>query len=107
VDSIDDMNCDPPPSKEDAEWISALTDAQRTRIDVTLLRNASTQWQKMARIVAMTMSDVASDMDDVPYIYCADRLRHFVALGQLEFQGDLRIMRFCELRIAQASERGT
>jgi hypothetical protein len=68
-------------------------------IDKALFANASTQWRKMARVIASAMEDNFDLIKGVPDIFYAHRLRKFVENGQLESQGDLNHMRFCEVRL--------
>jgi len=101
--SLDDL---PPDAEEEARY-AALTQQQRLLIDQLLLARSSNTWQKMARIVATAMLDVPSDLADLSYGYFAQRLRHFVATGQLEARGNLSVMRHCELRLRSPSGRET
>jgi hypothetical protein len=58
----------------------------------------------MARIIATTMLEVPADLSDLSDVYFAERLRHLVAAGNLEAQGYLLAMRYCELRLSSARE---
>jgi hypothetical protein len=96
--TIDDL----PPSPEETARHAALTNDQRREIDALLLKNSSGTWQKMARIIASTMLEVAPELRDVSDNYFAGRLRHLVAVGQLEARGYLAAMRYSELRLNNA-----
>jgi hypothetical protein len=90
---------DPPPDAEEQARYAALTKQQRLLIDQVLLGRSSDTWQKMARIVATTMLDMPPELADISHGYFAERLRHFVATGQLEARGALSVMRYCEIRL--------
>jgi hypothetical protein len=98
---------DPPPDATELARYAALTQPQRVLIDALLLGHSSGTWQKMARIVADTMSKVPPDLADVSYGYFTQRLRHMVAAGLLEARGNVSIMRYCELRLRSPSGRET
>jgi hypothetical protein len=89
---------DPPPTPEEQQRIDRLTPQAVARIDQVLADRTSDRWQKMARIVALTMTEVDAEYPDIPYSHFADRLRVMVHAGALEYRGRLDTMRFCELR---------
>ena len=98
---------DPPPDASEQARYSALTQQQRDLIDALLLGHSSETWQKMARIVATAMLEVPGDLVGISDACFAQRLRHFVATGQLEARGNLSVMRYCELRLGSPSARET
>ena len=92
---------DPGPTATEAKRIRALTPAQLAEIDATLLSHAHRQWRKAARVIGSTMLQLRESMPRIPDVYYAIRLAELVQLGQLEAQGDLRRMRFSEVRLPQ------
>jgi len=98
---------DPPPSAEERARYAALTQPQRLLIDRLLLRHCSESWKKMARIVAGAMLAIPSDLAGITDACFAERLRHFVAEGQLEARGNVSAMQYCELRLPRSSGRET
>jgi hypothetical protein len=91
----------PDPLLTDAErvLVASLTAKAVLAIDQALLRNASAQWRKVARIVGTTMSSPSSSLHGIPDAYYAERVRELVRRGLLESQGDLTRMRYSEVRL--------
>ena len=69
------------------------------RIDAAFLFYAKSRFQKVARIVSMAMRSVPDAPETVTDIFYAQRIAHLVQTGQMESQGDLRRMRFSEVRL--------
>ena len=90
---------DPPLDVAQSLRVSKLTQAQLQEMDRVLLAQASTNWRKVARIVGMAIGELQRNIPDVPDIYYAQRVQNLVALGKLESQGNLRFMRFSEVRL--------
>ena len=90
---------DPPLTAEQQALVAKLTETELKAIDLALLANAHTQWRKVARIVGTTMSALAQRPKDVLDVFYAQRIQRLVAAGALEAQGNLKRMRFSEVRI--------
>lgn len=90
---------DGPMSPEEQARIDQLTDEEIQAIDEALLENASIQFRKIARVVGSLMMSSTLHKKGIPDIFYADRIRHLVATGQLEFQGDLVSMGSAEVRL--------
>lgn len=88
-------------SPAELQMVGNLTLETLAAIDETLLRQASTEWRKMARVVGMAMLSMANRIPGIPDRFYADRVVMLIQSGQLEFQGNLRRMRFCEVRLLQ------
>lgn len=69
-------------------------------IDSLLLANSSLIWQKVAKVVGVSMLQVnkqkRENKDD---IYFAKRVESLINEGLLEYKGDLSNMRNCEIRL--------
>jgi hypothetical protein len=90
---------DPPLTDAERALAGSLTAEAVLAIDEALLRNASAQWRKVARIVGTTMSTLSDRVHGIPDVYFAARVRDLVGRGLLESQGDLTRMRYSEVRL--------
>ena len=91
---------DPDLTPEQKEKVALLSNADLEAIDESLLQNCSSLWRKVARVVGITMSEPANQEKELPDIFFASRIRVLVKNGKLESQGDLRAMRFSEIKIS-------
>jgi hypothetical protein len=89
------------PTAAEAKRIRALTSAQVSAIDAVLISFAHHEWRKVARVVGSTMLQLRESMPGLPDVYYALRIAELVRSGKLEAQGDLRRMRFSEVRLPQ------
>lgn len=89
----------PPLSKEERAVVNALTPADLAVIDGTVLANALPRWLKVARVVLWTEKALSERYPGLSYVYYARRLIELVDEGRLESQGNLKYMRFSEVRI--------
>jgi Protein of unknown function len=80
-------------------FIDQLAPALVAEIDRLLLANCHSQWLKVARVVGSAMQEMRGKIDGVPDVYFAQRIAHLVQAGKLVSQGDLKRMRFSEVRI--------
>ena len=90
---------DPPLSPEQEERVAQLSQADLNEIDMALLSNSDARWRKIARIVGTTMGQMPDEFRGIPDVFYAQRLRRLVSEGQLEAQGRLEYMQFCEVRL--------
>ena len=95
-----EITIDPPLTAEQSELVSKLSEAELSNIDGTLLSNISTQWRKVARVVGTTMSEQENRITGIPDVFYAQRVSHLAQKGLIESQGNLKAMRYCEVRIA-------
>ncbi|MGN8084346.1 DUF3658 domain-containing protein, partial [Variovorax sp. 22077] len=82
--------------------VAKLSQAELALIDTALLSQVSDDWRKVARVVGMAMLSTRDLPSGVPDAFFAKRVRLLVESGQLESQGDLRRMRFSEIRRTSA-----
>jgi len=75
-----------------------LTLAELERIDKCLLSHASNRFQKVARIVGLSMKDLNHQFH-LPAVFFSGRIKHLVESGALEAAGNLDRMRCSEVRI--------
>jgi len=90
---------DPPLTVEELRKIEQLSASEITQIDQTLLTNAAPQWRKVARVVGTSMIELKSRVAGIPDLYYSQRVAKLVSDGKLESQGNLRRMRFSEVRL--------
>ena len=93
-----DLLPDPDLTPDQMELVAKLTKAMINDIDDALLSNTSNMWRKVARVVGTTMSDFEPRIKGIPDVYYAGRIRALVEKGLLESQGDLKRMRYSEIR---------
>jgi hypothetical protein len=78
--------------------VAALTPVDIEGIDRTILFFCDYRWRKVAYVVALAMD--ALGYAGVPDVYYSQRVRALVANGLIEAHGNVRRMRFCEVRLA-------
>jgi hypothetical protein len=93
---------DPPLASAEAKLVAQLSSEQVAAIDRTLLAQATHQWRKVAFVVGSAMSKLPDRIHGIPDIYYAQRVRELVARGALVSQGNLRYMRFSEVRLPKS-----
>lgn len=84
---------------EELQLAEQLTEEDIREIDRALLANVSHEWCKVARVVGTTMSEQPDRVTGLPDLYYSQRVAHLVELGVLEAEGDIKRMRFCEVRL--------
>ena len=92
---------DPDLTPEQKLKVSLLSEIQIEEIDEKLVSFATNRWQKVAKIVGMTVQNLQSRVIGIPDVYYAQRVSKLVKNGVLESQGNLQYMRFSEIRLKQ------
>ena len=92
---------DPPMTEEQLELTGKLSDADLAKIDNQLVANSALQYRKSARVIGSTMMDLQSEFQHIPDVFYSTRVIHLVEQNKLEAQGDLRRMRYSEVRLAK------
>lgn len=73
-------------------------------IDLLLLANSSLIWQKVAKVVGISMLQVnKQERENKDDSYFAKRVESLVNIGLLECEGDLSNIRNCEIRLEQTA----
>lgn len=93
-----DMEPDGKLTPEQEQLVGQLTVDQVREIDMALLSNTNDRWRKVAMVVATTMLELPSRINDIPDIYYSQRIRKLVDEKQLVAIGDLSYMRYSEVR---------
>jgi len=83
---------------QEEQLIAGLPAELITRIDDALLAKATHRFQKVARIIVEVMQSFSDRPSGIPDVYYAQRIAKLVEAGLLESQGNLRRMRFSEVR---------
>lgn len=96
--NIDDDDLSVPLDDQDTAAIAALSPAEVAAIDQAILSSLTNQWQKTALIVGSAMYAYPGRFDDIPDVFYGQRLLQLASNGLLSSQGNLRRMRFSEVR---------
>lgn len=81
----------------DARLVSAPVE----HYDAALLRNVASQWRKFGYVVGLTLTDLVDTTNayQTSDLFLASRIRHLARAGAVAWQGDLDVMRHCEIRL--------
>src|SRR5262245_39322305 len=99
--SLGDVPFDTGPAAAETKRIRALSSEQLAAIDAALLSHAHRHWRKSALVVGSTMLQLRESFPRLPDVFYAGRLAELVSRGLLEAEGDLRRLRFSEVRLPQ------
>jgi hypothetical protein len=72
----------------------------RTNIDQIILSLATSQWQKLAMLVAKAMSECENESIEITHEMLAEHIESLVRQGKLESQGNLNLWRYSEVRLS-------
>ena len=95
---FDELNRDPLLSAEQERLVGALSQSQIDAVDRAILSSCVRQWRKVARVVSTAMAQVDPVLSGVPDLFYGERVSALVGRGALDAQGDLRRMRYSEVR---------
>jgi hypothetical protein len=104
IEGYIEVELDGPMTAAQSERISQLTAQEISAIDAALLSAARTRFRKVAMVVGTAMIELEVSIPRVPDLFYSERVRCLVEAGALESAGDLRRMRFSEVRLP-ADER--
>jgi hypothetical protein len=96
IDDDDDLSV--PLDNEDMEAIAALSVSEVAAIDQAILSTLTDRWQKTAMIIGRAMYAYPDRFDDIPDVFYGQRVLQLASDGLLSSQGNLRRMRFSEVR---------
>jgi hypothetical protein len=86
-------------TEQEEQLVARLPAELVRRIDDALLATAKHRFQKVARIIVEVMQSFSDRPSGIPDVYYAQRIAKLVEAGLLESQGNLRRMRFSEVRL--------
>jgi len=92
---------DPDLTQEQEKLVSKLTNDDLIRIDLMLLSDASVHRRKVARLIGTAMMRLKDDYIGIPDVFYARRIMKMVDDGYLEAYGNLRRMRFSEVKLTE------
>ncbi len=95
----------PPLSDVEQSIVAKLTEAELQVIDATILANSSNRWLKVARVIYSAEAALKDRHLGLTYIFYAERLIRLTEEGHLESQGNLKHMRFSEVRIPAVNRK--
>jgi hypothetical protein len=90
---------DPELTQDQMELISKLSDSDIEEIDSVLLAHVGKNPRKVAMVVAMAMSKMPNKIEGIPDVFYAQRVATLVSKGLLLSQGNLRRMRYSEVKV--------
>ncbi len=90
-------------TNEDKERLDALNCEELGLIDKWILMHATYEWQKTAMVVvdAIGESDKAKRLEDISDLIFGVRVEYLVNQGSLVAQGNVRRMRFSEIKLSE------
>ena len=90
---------DPELTSEQKALVSQLSESQINAIDSALLSVACNQWRKVARVIGTAMNNLPNKVNGIPDIFYAQRVATLVLEGKLVAQGNLKRMRYSEVKL--------
>ena len=84
---------------EQTKSVSMLSEEKLKNIDNALLLYANNRFQKVAKIVATFITESDLHTSGIPDIFYAERIERLSSKGLLESQGNLKFMRYSEVRV--------
>ncbi|WP_444897044.1 DUF3658 domain-containing protein [Microbulbifer sp. SSSA005] len=97
--SMEEIPFDPDLTPEQEELVGKLSDKEIEEIDHALISSAGKHYRKVAMVVAMAMSDLEQKIEGIPDVFYSQRVSTLVAQGKLMSQGNLKRMRFSEVKL--------
>jgi len=101
-DEIPEAN---PPMREYERAVAArLTAPELHDIDAAIIASCRPRWNKLAIVVSRTTDAIGRRFPDLSDRFYCERIAELVDQGNLEAQGDLRYMRFSEVRLPSRAD---
>lgn len=94
-------------AQEDEDVVAALSPSDMEVIDGALLAECAGSWRKSARIVMGAMKALEQSMPDIPVALYAQHIASLVRSGRLLSQGNLRHLRFSEIKLSESARSAT
>ena len=86
-------------NKEEQNQIDSLSSDVIAEIESILIKNSSSNWRKIARVVAETMMELESKYTDFSDLFYGQMVVNLIKKGKLVSQGDIYQMRFSEVKL--------
>ncbi len=87
---------------EQKDKIAQLSDQDLSEINTLILSNSSKHWRKQAMVIAKTMSELEIRFPEISDNFYAEYISKLVKEGYLESQGNLKYIRFSEIRLPES-----
>ena len=97
-----DLEFDPPLTPQQREVANKLSAEAIEEIDAMLLSQASNRYRKVARIVGCSLLELKDKYPGLPDVFYSERVQALVKSGRLEAQGNLRYMRYSEIKLCSS-----
>lgn len=95
----DDLEYDPPLTPQQREVADGLSLEEIEEIDAMLLSQSSEKWRKVARVVGWTLMELNEKYPGLPDVFYSERVQFLVENQSLESKGNLKRMRYSEVRL--------
>ena len=86
-------------TRKEASAFAKLSREDKAAIDDGILSCALPRWQKVAMMVGLAEKKLGAQYPQFSYRLYAERIRLLAKQGRLASQGDLRYMRFSEVKL--------
>jgi hypothetical protein len=106
---MDDQDFDPrdaepyEPTDEEIAQMQASSEEERTAVELMILRECSSQWQKVAKIVGDLLKEFEQNYPHLPFAYLQATMEELASLEKVEIVGDVWRMRYSEIRLVPPS----
>ena len=90
------------PTEQEVAQMVASSPAERTAAQGMVLRECSTRWQKVAKIVGGLSDEFGRRYPHLPFAYLQATMQRLEDDGKVEIAGDVWAMRHSEIRLAPA-----
>ena len=98
---------EPSLTHEEAEIVSQLNQEVLNKIDNELLSYVNESFQKVSKIVASFMASPNVHSSEIPLLLYVQRIEEMSKKGLLESQGNLKFMRYSEVRVPKNNPRSS
>ena len=92
---------DPDLTEEQKTLVNKLNPQELEEIDNTLISEAQPRFQKVAKVVGFAMIKQKNRIEGIPDVFYSQRVQKLVKEGRLEAEGNLKYMRFSEVRLPE------
>jgi hypothetical protein len=91
-------------SRKEAAAFAKLSPEDIISIDDGIIASALSRWRKVAMVVSIAEERLRARYPQFSYILYAKRIRLLAKQGRLESQGNLRYMRFSEVKLPNENQ---
>jgi hypothetical protein len=90
------------PTEEEIQQMQAATEAEASEVDTLVLGQCTSQWRKVAMVVAKLLDVFDEKYQHLPYCYMQARIQKLEDQGLVEVAGNPWAMRHSEVRLRHA-----